>query len=133
MSRENVELVVRAMDAYRAGGFAAGREFLHPDFEMVRAGIHFTESGTYRGYDAASESMMDYIGAFEDYQTEPEEFIDAGDRVVVAQTELGRARSSSVQLRERWYAVFTLSEGKILRLQWFGERADALEAAGLRQ
>ena len=58
MSRENVELVVRAMDAYRAGGFAAGREFLHPDFEMVRAGIHFTECGTYRGYDAASESMM---------------------------------------------------------------------------
>ena len=58
-------------------------------------------------------------------------FIDAGDHVVVAQTELGRARSSSVELRERWYAVFTLRDGKILRLQWFGERAQALAAAGL--
>src|SRR6478752_1950219 len=103
MWQENVELVIRAMEAYRAGGFAADRGFLHPDFEMVRAGIQFTESGTYRGYEAASESMTDYMGAFDDYRTEPEEFIDAGDHVVVAQTELGRARSSSVELRERWY------------------------------
>ena len=131
MSRENVEVIVRALEAYRSGGFAAGRRFLHPDFEMVRAGAQFTESGTYRGYDAASESMIDYIGAFEDYRAEPEEFIDAGDHVVVAQTELGRARSSSVELREHWYALFTLRNGKILRLQWFGERAQALEAAGL--
>ena len=100
MSQENVELIVRALEAYRAGGFAAGRGFLHPDFEMVRAGVQFTEAGTYRGYDAASESMLDYIGTFEDYRAEPEEFIDAGDHVVVAQTELGRARDSSVELRE---------------------------------
>ena len=131
MSHENVEVIIQALEAYRAGGFAAGRAFLHPDFELVRSGFHFTESGTYRGYEAASESMMDYIGAFDDYRAEPEEFIDAGDHVVVAQTELGRARSSRVELRERWYAVFTLRDGKILRLQWFGERAQALEAAGL--
>jgi ketosteroid isomerase-like protein len=133
MSQENVEVIIRAMEAYRAGGFPAGRDFLHPDFEMVRSGIHFTESGTYRGLEAASKSMLDYIGAFEDYRAEPEEFIDAGDHVVVAQTEVGRARTSSVELSERWYAVFTLRDGKILRLQWFDERGHALEAAGLRQ
>ncbi|HWX97883.1 MAG TPA: nuclear transport factor 2 family protein [Solirubrobacteraceae bacterium] len=133
MSQENVEVIVRALEAYRAGGFAAGRGFLHPDFEMVRAGVHFTESGTYRGYDAASQSMLDYIDVFEGYRAEPEELIDAGDHVVLAQAEIGRARSSSVELRERWYAVFTLRDGKILRLQWFGERAEALEAAGLRE
>jgi len=126
-------VIVRALEAYRAGGFAAGRGFLHPDFEMVRAGVHFTESGTYRGYDAASQSMLDYIDVFEGYRAEPEELIDAGDHVVLAQAEIGRARSSSVELRERWYAVFTLRDGKILRLQWFGERAEALEAAGLRE
>lgn len=126
-------MIVRALEAYRAGGFAAGRGFLHPDFEMVRAGVHFTESGTYRGYDAASQSMLDYIDVFEGYRAEPEELIDAGDHVVLAQAEIGRARSSSVELRERWYAVFTLRDGKILRLQWFGERAEALEAAGLRE
>jgi ketosteroid isomerase-like protein len=133
MSQENVEVIKRALEAYRAGGFAAGRDFLHPDFELVRAGSQFTESGTYRGYDAASRSMLDYIGAFEEYRAEPEEFIDAGEHVVVAQTELARARTSSVELRERWYAVFTLRDGKILRLQWFGDRAEALAAVGLRE
>jgi ketosteroid isomerase-like protein len=133
MSQENVDVIIRALEAYRVGGFAAGLGFLHPDFEMVRAGVHFTESGTYRGYDAASESMLDYIGAFEDYRAEPEEVIDAGDHVVVAQTESGRPRTGSVELRERWYAVFTLRDGKILRLQWFGDRGEALEAAGLRE
>jgi ketosteroid isomerase-like protein len=133
MSQENVEVIMRAMEAYRAGGFAAGRDYLHPNFEMVRAGVQFTESGTYRGYEAASESMLDYIGAFDEYRAEPEEYIDAGDHVVVAQTELGRARRSSVELSETWYAVFTLRDGKILRLQWFGDRAQALEAAGLTE
>jgi len=131
MSLENVEVVRRAWEAYREGGLEAGRRFMHPDFEMVRSGIQFTESGTYRG-DQAGESMQDWISAFDDYRVEHEEFIDAGDRVVVAQSEFGRARSSNVELQETWYAVCTMSEGKVLRLQWFGDRAEALQAAGLR-
>jgi ketosteroid isomerase-like protein len=95
---------------------------LHPDFEMVRAGMQFPESGTYRGYEAAMKSMRDFMGAFEDYRADPEEFIDAGDNVVVAQREVGRARTSSVELRETWYAVFTLRDGKMFRLQWFGRQ-----------
>ncbi len=133
MSQENVEIVQRAWEAFREGGFAAVRGLMHPDFEMVRSGVQFTESGTYRGYAAAMESMQDYMGAFENHRTEPEEFIDAGDQVVVAQSERGRARSSSVELRETWYAVCTLCEGRILRLQWFGDRHDALKAVGLEE
>jgi ketosteroid isomerase-like protein len=133
MSQENVEVVRRAWEAYREGGFAAGRDFLHRDFEMVRSGTAYPESGTYRGYEAAMNSMQDYRGAFEDHRTEPEEFIDAGDHVVVAQSERGRARSSSVELQETWYAVCTLREGKILRLQWFGDRSEALGAVGLAE
>ena len=132
MSLENVEIVRRTWEAYREGGFAAARRFLHPDFEMVRTGIQFTESGTYRG-DEAAKSMQDWMSAFQDYRVEPEEFIDAGDRVVVAQREFGRARTSSAELRETWYAVCMLREGKILRLEWFGDRTEALETAGLAE
>ena len=124
---------MRAWEAFREGGFASVRRLLHPDFELVRSGIQFTESGTYRGYEAAMRSMQDYMGAFEDHRTEPEEFIDAGDRVVVAQSERGRARSSSVELHETWYAVCTLREGKIVRLQWFGDREQALQAVELAE
>jgi ketosteroid isomerase-like protein len=132
MSQENVEIVKRTWEAFREGGFPAVRGLVHRDFEMVRSGIQFTESGTYRG-DAAMESMQDYMGAFEDHSTEPEEFIDAGNMVVVAQRERGRARASSVELRETWYAVCTLREGRILRLQWFGDRREALKAVGLEE
>src|ERR1700722_11177033 len=116
----NVDLVRQAWQGCRDGGFMAVRPLLHAGFEMTRSGINFPESGTYRGYEAAMSSMRDYMGAFEDHRTEPEEFIDAGDHVVVAQSEHGRARSGSVELRETWYAVCTLREDKILRLQWFG-------------
>lgn len=133
MSQENVEIARRAWEAFRVGGFPAVRGLLHSDFEMVRTGIQFTESGTYRGYEAAMESMQDFTGAFDDHVAEPEEFIDAGDMVVVAQRERSRARASSVELLETWYAVCTLREGKLLRLQWFGEREEALRAAGLAQ
>ena len=130
MSQESVEIVKRALEAFREGDFAAVRGLLHRDFEMVRSGIQFTESGTYRGYEAAMESMQDYMGAFDDYRTEPDEFIDAGSMIVVAQRERARGRASSVELRETWYAVCTLREGKILRLQWFGDRRRGPRSGG---
>ena len=72
-------------------------------------------------------------GTFEEFRWEAEELIDAGDRVVVVIRARGRARGGGVDLDHRFGALYTLRDGKIVRLQWFDDKAEALEAVGLSE
>jgi ketosteroid isomerase-like protein len=69
------------------------------------------------------------------YRMSPEEFIDAGDdRVFVFSREGGRGRGSGAEVETHPTAhLWTLRDGKAIRMQSYWERADALEAAGLRE
>ncbi len=58
-------------------------------------------------------------------------FVDIDDRVVVTVRLRGRGRGSGVEVDARFYDVFTLRDGKIVRMDQFTERSEALGAAGL--
>ena len=66
-----------------------------------------------------------------EWTLEPEEFIDAGERVVVLARLSARGRASGVALVRRDGMVWTVRGGKAVRLDYFNRPADALEAAGL--
>jgi uncharacterized protein len=131
VSHENVEIVRRAHEAFERGGFAETAALLHPEFAMDQIPRH-PEAGTYPG-ETAAKSMNEWVGAFEDFRAEPEEFIDAGDRVVVVLHEHGRARGSTSDLDHRYGIVYTLRDKRIARMQWFNDKAEALEAVGLEE
>ncbi|HZO60348.1 MAG TPA: nuclear transport factor 2 family protein [Solirubrobacterales bacterium] len=131
MSEQNVRLVRALHDAVAAGGLDAARNFLHTDFEMSQLPLH-PEAGTYRGARAAGESMDRWMESFDEFRWEAEEFIDAGDRVVVVVREQGKGRGGGVPLDHRYGTVCTVREGKVASLQWFHDKEQALEAAGLR-
>jgi ketosteroid isomerase-like protein len=51
---------------------------------------------------------------------------------VIARVELrGHGRTSGLELATRVFQVFTLRDGKIIRLEDFVDRAEALAAVGL--
>jgi ketosteroid isomerase-like protein len=77
--------------------------------------------------------MQRWEDSFEDLEVTYEETIDAGDRVVVETRVSGRGRESGVGVDSRTYMVWTLRGKKVLRMDEFTERADALEAAGLSE
>jgi ketosteroid isomerase-like protein len=58
----------------------------------------------------------------------PEEFVDLGDSVVVTVRLRGRGRGSGVEIDALFYDVYTLRDGKIVRMDQFTERSEALEA-----
>jgi ketosteroid isomerase-like protein len=45
----------------------------------------------------------------------------------------GRGRASGVEVDTRFYEVYALREGKVLRVDEYTDRAEALEAVGLRE
>jgi hypothetical protein len=68
---------------------------------------------------------------WEDFEAKPE-FIDRGDHLVTAVRISGRARGGGVEVEMRLFNVWTLRDGRALRIITGGyrERVEALEAAG---
>jgi ketosteroid isomerase-like protein len=83
-----------------------------------------------QGHDAVRANLARWEGEWEDYQVIPEEFVDLGDRVVVTVRLRGRGHGSGVEIDARFYEIYTLRDGKIIRMDEFTDRAEALEAAG---
>ena len=119
MSQENVEIVRRflALDVDEALTYA------HP-------GIVWNpiEESPTQGHDAVRASLARWKGEWDDYMLMPEEFVDRGDHVVATVRLRGRGRGSGVDVDARFYDVYTLRDGKIVRMDQFSERSEALEA-----
>jgi ketosteroid isomerase-like protein len=60
-----------------------------------------------------------------------EEFIPAGESVLVSVRHQGVARISGVPTDEHYFMLWTFRGPKVIRIEAFPERAQALEAAGL--
>jgi ketosteroid isomerase-like protein len=67
-----------------------------------------------------------------DLRVEADEFVDAGDSVVVVFRQIARGRASGAELTSR-FAVYGFRDGKISSVDGYRTRADALEAVGLRE
>ena len=85
------------------------------------------------GRAAIRDNFQRFASAWDDLQVTAEQFIDAGDRVFVAAHFRGRGRASGITVETRLYEVYTLRDHKVVRVDEFSNRADALEAVGLRE
>ena len=128
MSKENVEKVRRCFEAYRRGDYAAGSEWLAPDV-IWEIGQELPANGP----AAVREMWKRWDSEWEELETFAEEFIDAGDHVVMAVNYRGRGRGSGVEVTDRQFEVHTFRDGQCIRKVDFRERSEALEAAGLRE
>ncbi len=132
MSRENVEVVRAAMEAFnrRDGvGFAA---FLTADAEIVpvRAAL---EGTVYRGSDAAAQYCAAVDESWENLTWEVEEIRDGGGWVLALGRIRGRGRSSGAAIDARAGWVVPFREGLVTSFQTYPDRAEALKAASLSE
>jgi ketosteroid isomerase-like protein len=130
MASGNVEIARRAF-AFAVQGrsdAAAALDDFDPDVVL-----NSVEQGTSRGRDAVRRNFERWASAWEDVEATAEEFVDAGDRVLITAYFRGRGRGSGVEVDARFYDVYTLHEGRIVRVDEFTDRDDALEAAGLSE
>jgi ketosteroid isomerase-like protein len=133
MSQENVEIVRRGYEAFAEGGVAF--EFLDSEIEW-RGPREFPDlAEPHYGHDGVRRYMEKLSEVFEDYRMVPEKFIDAGtDRVLVFSREGGRGKGSGAEVQSNPTAhLWTLRDGKAVRMESYWDRAEALEAVGLSE
>jgi ketosteroid isomerase-like protein len=133
MSQENVEIVRAQFDAFNRGDFEAANKDAAPDGELDWSRAVGPEHGVFRfDSDQARRFWDELRDPWESVQVEPEEFIEVGEQVVVPQTGYMRGRDG-IEVRARITQVFTIREGKIVRICLYQDKREALEAAGLSE
>jgi ketosteroid isomerase-like protein len=134
MSQENVEVVRRFHDTWRAGDRSAFRAIVDPAIEFRPDPDSLVAGGrSTRGRDAVERVLSEFIEQFDEYDVDPERFYDAGDRVVVTVRRRARAARSGLRLEDHFAQIFTLRRGQVVQIQSFRDTEDALQAAGLRE
>jgi uncharacterized protein len=134
MSQENVEIVRRTVDAIQRGKWEQAGQLLDPHAEGHGTVGGLTEGTVVRGVTQFRQSFeQEDAEAWDERRLEAEEFIDAGDRVVVLVREFRRGRGSGVELEADTAVVFEVRDGRVVRIQGYMDRAEALKAAGLSE
>ena len=143
MSQENVELVREALDAFNAfmRGELTGEELAHHPHFDPQIEAHWHEGQTMPDIRQHLQGGPAFIRAWEQVQSafpglvmEPLEFVELpGDRVLTPIRQSGRGRESGIPIEIHFFEIWTIRGKKIHKCELFRHRADALEAAGLRE
>ncbi len=127
----NVETVRRGFELLRRDGLEALLDLIDPEFETTTPPELTVEPSTYRGHDGLRRYFDSFYEVMEEVRFEPEEFIDAGERVVVPVRLVARGRGTGIEVEQRLVMVWTLRDGKVTRLDPYATKEEALAAAGL--
>ena len=132
MSQENVEVARRYYELLNARDLANCFELLADDFELVEPSL--LDAGSYRGRGGLRRWFDRMDDAWSDMRWEPEEFIDAGEFVVVPVRFHSTGRSTGLEqvTRLRFHTIRVV-HGRISLATGYGQRAKALEAVGLAE
>jgi ketosteroid isomerase-like protein len=130
--QESIDLVRAAYDAYNKGDLDTLIGCYAPDAEMEIQVL----GQTHYGQAAIRKSFEDFFEVVESPQTEPLEFIEEGEIVVVPVHIMGRLRHTGItdeMMRTDMVHAFEVRDGKIVWNYICVERDDAITAAGLRE
>src|SRR6186713_657257 len=130
MSTENLEAARRGFEALDRGGVETFLEFIDPQFEMTTPADMTVEPATYKGHDGMRRYFESFYEIMDEVRFEPQEFIDAGDRVIVPARLVARGRDTGIEAVQQLTMVWTLREGKAIGCETYATKGEALEAVG---
>ena len=104
------------------------------DPEIVRIEPEgFPTAGTYRGIAQVQQHVTEGRGTWAEGTCDPEKYLQNRDKVVVYLHARVRLKGSTEWVGGRFADGFEFRNGKIVQYLSFGERAQALEWAGIEE
>jgi ketosteroid isomerase-like protein len=122
------EIVQAAYDAFNEGNLDALIEWYSPDAEQVVPLL----GQTHRGRDTIRRAFAEYLDVVEEHRTEPIEFIEVGERLVVPVRLHGRLRHTGItgeMIPTEMVHAFAVRDGKIVWNYICSDVDEAIEAA----
>jgi ketosteroid isomerase-like protein len=143
MSQENVEIVRKLYADWAQGNFTRAGYF-DPEVEFqwiwpsagqwtALAQRVADAEGRVHGLEQLNAVWLDWLRTWDRFTVEAEEFVEVDDRVLVLYRRRARMRGTDSTIEQEGATLWTLRDGKLVQGLDFGERAKALEAAGLAE
>jgi uncharacterized protein len=135
VSQDDVVVVKNACEAWERGDLEAWLEALHPDvvWDSSRfAGL--MEGSVYRGRDEVRAFLVaEWRASWDRYEARVEDVVDAGDRVLVLWSQRMVEAGGGSPLVVHTAQLCSVRDGKVIRMDNFTDRAEALEILGLSE
>jgi ketosteroid isomerase-like protein len=127
MSQDNVDRTHAFIAAYNRRDFDAAVEHFDPQIDWVLPPRQRSDSC--RGPDEIRRFWQGLEETFDELTLEPQESVDAGDRVATRLRFHGRGKGSGLEIEtEMYHQVTTFRDGTMVRIEYFPSWREALEA-----
>ncbi|MGC1800200.1 MAG: nuclear transport factor 2 family protein [Solirubrobacterales bacterium] len=96
-------------------------EWIEPDQSLI--------GGHHQGFAEVLQAIEAQLDVFDEFEIEPEVFFERGEHVAVTVRQRAHGEASGVEVEIRIGHLWTVRDGKIVRLEVFAARDDARKAA----
>ena len=128
MSQENVDKTMAFIEAYNRRDFDAAVEFFDAEIDWVLPALQRADSC--RGPDEVKRFWEGLDETFEELRLDPQEAVDAGDRVAIRLRYYALGKGSGLEIEgDLYHQVTTFRDGTMVRIEYFTDWAEALDAA----
>lgn len=128
VSRQDVELVRRAYEAYSRGDLAAAGSAYSQD-TLWDVSRFRPDVETHSGQEELSKSIGSWRETWTEHSFALEQAVDGGDCVVAVIQESGRGKASGAPVTIRYGQVIRVRGGKIVETVVYRDPKDAFDAA----
>jgi ketosteroid isomerase-like protein len=135
LSEENIETLRRALVAFNERDKDDWLDGSDPNCENIPP-RDWPENTPIKGASSIWDFYVEAIAAWDGAEFRWGEFVDPGplsDKIVANQRAQLRGKTSGAEVLWSYWVVFTFRDGRVVRSEWFEDRDEALEAAGLRE
>jgi ketosteroid isomerase-like protein len=132
MSEEIEDFILSAYRRFNQGEKVPPADLWHADAEYVNSSDD-PDPATHRGLEAVRKQFAKWVETYPDLTVEPLEVLVHADRVFAWTHWTGHAAQSGAPVEMKMAQVWTVEDGKIRRGEEYFDRAEALEATGLRE
>jgi len=132
MSAGNVSLIKAIYHAFGTGDVPAVVAAMSPDIEWYEAeNFPYADGNPYRGADGILGGVFARIASeWDGFHVEPEQFLDAGDTVIMLGRYAGTCRATGRAMSPQAAHIWTVAEGKVVRFQQLVDTLAVARAMG---
>jgi ketosteroid isomerase-like protein len=149
VSQQDVELVANLLPVLFRGNLVEGvddeerlreveaalAKWAEPDFAWTMVGPQYApgqQGFDGRGLQEFRTAWRDWMTPYESYVIEPDEAIDAGDRVLMLVRQVAKTKTGGVEVENHGAAVVWIRDGRMWKVEFHLDRDAAMKAAGLQ-